>query len=94
MICGRKFVGKGSKTTVRAIWENSGKNPSHHQTFACSQTYGLFIQHIKTAGRGWLRWEYKRGGKAALTSVIDVIKESDWFIIVYCFLTVGSIKFF
>jgi len=31
--------------------------------------------------------------QAALTAVTDVIKESVWFIIVYCFFTAGSAKF-
>jgi len=31
--------------------------------------------------------------QAALTAVTDVITESVWFIMVYCFLTVGSVKF-
>jgi len=31
--------------------------------------------------------------QAVLTAVTDVTKESVWFIIVYCFLTVGSVKF-
>jgi len=31
--------------------------------------------------------------QAALTAVTDVRKESVWFIIVYCFFTVGSINF-
>jgi len=31
--------------------------------------------------------------KAASTAVTDVIKEFVWFIIVYCFFTVGSVKF-
>jgi len=32
--------------------------------------------------------------QAALHAVTDVIKESDSFIIVYCFFTVGSVKLF
>jgi len=32
--------------------------------------------------------------QAALPAVTDVIKESDSFIIVYCFFTVGSLKLF
>jgi len=31
--------------------------------------------------------------QAALTAVTDIIKESVWFIIVYCFFIVGSMKF-
>ena len=31
--------------------------------------------------------------QGALTAVTDVIKESVWFILVYCFFTVGSEKF-
>jgi len=31
--------------------------------------------------------------QAALTVVIDVIKESVWFIIVYCFFPGGGVKF-
>jgi len=31
--------------------------------------------------------------QAALTAVTDDIKETVWFIIIYCFLTVGSVKF-
>jgi len=31
--------------------------------------------------------------QAASTAVTDVIKESVWFIIVYCFFTVGDVKF-
>ena len=31
--------------------------------------------------------------QAALTAVTDIIKESVWFIILYCFFTVGRAKF-
>jgi len=31
--------------------------------------------------------------QASLTEVANVIKESVWFIIVYCSFTVGSVKF-
>ena len=31
--------------------------------------------------------------QAALTAVTDIIKESVWFMIVYCLFTVGSAKF-
>jgi len=30
---------------------------------------------------------------SCLTAVTDVIKESVWFLIVFCFFTVGSVKF-
>ena len=36
---------------------------------------------------------YVKQGQAALTAVTDVIKESVWFIIVYCFFTVGSVTY-
>jgi len=36
--------------------------------------YYLFIQHIKTAQRGWFRWQvYSLQGQAALTAVPDVV---------------------
>jgi len=28
------------------VWENLGKNPSHHQKFACSYTYGWFQVYL------------------------------------------------
>jgi len=31
--------------------------------------------------------------KASLNAVTDILKESVWFIIIYCFFTVGSVKF-
>jgi len=31
--------------------------------------------------------------QAALTALTDVMKDSVWFIIVYCFFTVGSVKY-
>ena len=37
---------------------------------------------------------YSTQGQATLNAVTDVISESAWwFIIVYCFFTVGSVKF-
>jgi len=49
--------------------------------------YYLFIQHIKTAQRSWFSWEcLHMQGQAALTECV-------WFIIVYCFFTIGSVKF-
>jgi len=38
-LCGRKFVGKVAQKLLGQVWENSGKNPSHTQKFACSYTY-------------------------------------------------------
>ena len=38
-LCGRKFVGKLTQKVNRQLWENSGKNRSHLQKFACSYTY-------------------------------------------------------
>jgi len=36
---------------------------------------------------------YSTHGQATLTAVTDVIQSVWWFIIVYCFFTVSSVKF-
>jgi len=41
MVCvaGGKYLHKWPKIFLGQVWENSGKNPSHPQKFACSYTY-------------------------------------------------------
>ena len=56
--------------------------------------YYLFMHQIKTAQRVGLDGNvYSAQGQASLTAMTDVIKEAFWFLIVYCFFTVGGVKF-
>jgi len=52
-LCGRKFAGKVTQKPFGQVWENSGKNPSHPQTFACSSTYGLDNSQINHRLNFW-----------------------------------------
>ena len=49
-----KIWKKKSHKLFEKVWENSGKNPSHPQKFACSYTCG--------SGQHWHNWQ---GGKGA-----------------------------
>ena len=49
-LCGKKFLGKVAQKRFGHFWENSEKNPSNPQTFACSYTYAWKHLHKKEYG--------------------------------------------
>jgi len=49
----------------------------------------MIKQTMHLSGSSRSNWQVQ----AALNAVTDITKESVWFIIIYCFFTVGTVKF-
>jgi len=82
LIPGRRFV--------------AGRNWGGEAVDEKNLTFSLvvYLTHIKLHSEVGLHGNIcSTQGQAALTAATDVIKESVWFIIVYCFFAVSGVKF-